>query len=96
MELTLTLDGRDYAVDWRGALDISAPVLAPDGTALAAVTCPYIERIDGAAAPNAEAVAGLLVAAGAGAFVVLGGGTGRVRGGGRFCPRVERRWAKSG
>lgn len=27
MELTLTLDGRDYAVDWRGALDISAPVV---------------------------------------------------------------------
>jgi arylformamidase len=27
MELTLTLGGCDYAVDWRGALDISAPVV---------------------------------------------------------------------
>jgi kynurenine formamidase len=32
MELTLSLGGRDYTVDWRGAVDISAPVVfdSPD------------------------------------------------------------------
>ncbi len=46
----------------RGVLNISAPILAPDNSALAAVTCPYVERIDDASAPGAEAVAHLLAA----------------------------------
>jgi DNA-binding IclR family transcriptional regulator len=46
----------------RGVVNISAPVLAPDGSALAAVTCPYVERIDDERAPGAEAVARLIVA----------------------------------
>ena len=45
----------------RGVLNISAPVLAPDGSALAAITCPYVERIDDARAPNSEEVARLIV-----------------------------------
>lgn len=44
----------------RGVTNISAPVLGPDGSALAAVTCPYIERIDDAGAATAEAVALML------------------------------------
>jgi DNA-binding IclR family transcriptional regulator len=44
----------------RGVLNISAPVLAPDGSALAAVTCPYVERIDDERSPGAEAVARLM------------------------------------
>ena len=48
----------------RGVFNISAPVLAPDGSALAAVTCPYVERIDDAPAPRADDVARLIVAVG--------------------------------
>ena len=44
----------------RGVVNISAPVLAPDRSALAAVTFPYVERIDDATAPDAEAVAGMI------------------------------------
>ena len=44
----------------RGVVNISAPVLAPDGSALAAVTCPYVERIDDATAPDAGAVAAMI------------------------------------
>jgi len=47
----------------RGVFNISAPVLTPDGTALAAVTCPFVERIDDARPPSAEAVAQLIVTA---------------------------------
>jgi hypothetical protein len=39
-------------------------VLAPDGSAFAAVTCPYIERIDDQAAPSALAVARMMLAVG--------------------------------
>ena len=45
----------------RGVLNISAPVLAPDGSALAAVTCPYVERIDDERAPNNVRVAESMV-----------------------------------
>lgn len=45
----------------RGVLNISAPILAPDGSALAAVTCPYVERIDDERAPDGTHVAGLMV-----------------------------------
>ena len=47
----------------RGVINISAPVLAPDGSALAAVTCPYVERIDDAWAPNSAEVALLILRA---------------------------------
>jgi DNA-binding IclR family transcriptional regulator len=47
----------------RGVFNISAPVFAPDGSALAAVTCPYVERIDYDRAPRAEEVAGLILTA---------------------------------
>lgn len=40
----------------RGTTNISFPILGPDGTALAALTCPFIERIDGYPAPNLEDV----------------------------------------
>lgn len=46
----------------RGVYNISAPVLAPDGAALAAVTCPYVERIDDERTPKAAAVARMIVA----------------------------------
>ena len=48
----------------RGVFNLSAPVLGPDGAAIAAVTCPFVERIDDAAAPQADAVAAMIVAAG--------------------------------
>jgi DNA-binding IclR family transcriptional regulator len=46
----------------RGVLNISAPILAPDGSALGAITCPYVERIDEARSPEPETVAAMLVA----------------------------------
>lgn len=36
---------RDSAQSY-GVVDISYPLLGPDNTALAALTCPYIRRID--------------------------------------------------
>jgi DNA-binding IclR family transcriptional regulator len=47
----------------RGVVNISAPVLAPDGSALAAITCPYVERIDDERAPNTDEVARLILRA---------------------------------
>lgn len=41
----------------RGVFNLAAPVLRPDGSAIAAVTCPYIERIEDSAAPGVDAVA---------------------------------------
>ena len=38
-----------------GVTDISAPILAPDGTAIAVLTCPYIERVDGNTGASTEA-----------------------------------------
>jgi DNA-binding IclR family transcriptional regulator len=58
----------------RGVLNISAPVLAPDGSALAAVTCPYVERIDDPRAPGPDAVARLIVAVAADLSLMSGSG----------------------
>ncbi|HEY0912266.1 MAG TPA: IclR family transcriptional regulator [Bradyrhizobium sp.] len=62
-----------------GVLNISAPVLAPDGSALAAVTCPYIERIDDAASPKASSVARMLVALGRELSLFSGAQTASIR-----------------
>lgn len=40
----------------RGTTNISFPVLDPTGSAVAALTCPFIERIDGHPAPSTEEV----------------------------------------
>ncbi|SHJ13588.1 transcriptional regulator, IclR family [Shimia gijangensis] len=40
----------------RGTTNISFPVLDPSGNAIAALTCPFIERIDDYRAPNVEQV----------------------------------------
>ena len=48
----------------RGVFNLSAPVLGPDGSAFAAVTCPDIERIDDGEAPSAETVARMILAVG--------------------------------
>ncbi len=48
----------------RGVFNVSAPVLGPDGSALAAVTCPYIERIEDSTAPTVEAVARMITGVG--------------------------------
>ena len=46
---------RDSAQSF-GVVDISFPILAPDNTALATLTCPYIRRIDRHVAPDLAAV----------------------------------------
>jgi DNA-binding IclR family transcriptional regulator len=43
-----------------GVVDISVPILGPDLTALAALTCPYIRRIDAHVGPDLQAVRKLL------------------------------------
>ncbi|MCV9966315.1 IclR family transcriptional regulator [Pararhizobium sp. BT-229] len=43
-----------------GVKDISAPVLSPDGHTIAALTCPYIQRLDEGSYPNIEATLTLL------------------------------------
>jgi DNA-binding IclR family transcriptional regulator len=43
-----------------GVVDISFPVLGPDHTALAALTCPYIRRIDTHQGPDLQQVRELL------------------------------------
>jgi DNA-binding IclR family transcriptional regulator len=48
----------------RGVTNLSVPILGPMGTVLAALTCPYTERLDNKAAPGHDAVLRLLVAAG--------------------------------
>lgn len=47
-----------------GVVDIACPVLGPDHTALAALTCPYIRRIDRRPGPDLLAVRQLLQQAG--------------------------------
>lgn len=37
-----------------GAVNISCPILDPQGVAIAALTCPYLRRIDGYVSPNEE------------------------------------------
>ena len=46
-----------------GVVDISCPILGPDNTALAALTCPYIRRIDRHIGPNQQEVRGMLLQA---------------------------------
>ncbi len=46
-----------------GVLDISCPILGPDNTALASLTCPYIQRVDHHVGPNTEEVLHLLQSA---------------------------------
>ncbi|KNG92682.1 IclR family transcriptional regulator [Pseudaestuariivita atlantica] len=47
----------------RGTTNISFPILGPTGNAIAALTCPFIERIDGYAAPGLDDVTGIVGAA---------------------------------
>ena len=47
----------------RGTTNISFPVLDPMGSAVAALTCPFIERIDGYPAPDVEQVTEMFRAA---------------------------------
>lgn len=49
----------------RGVFNLSVPILGPSRTAVAALTCPYLDRIDNADAPDLEAVIALVRAAGA-------------------------------
>lgn len=49
----------------RGVTNLSVPILGPLGTVLAALTCPYTERLDNHSAPDSNAVLQLLIAAGA-------------------------------
>ena len=44
-----------------GVVDISCPILGPDNTALATLTCPYIRRIDRHVGPNQQQVRGMLL-----------------------------------
>jgi DNA-binding IclR family transcriptional regulator len=48
----------------RGVINLSVPVLGPDGSAIAAVSCPFIERIDDAESPASLVVARMLAAVG--------------------------------
>ena len=66
-ELTATLARVRKRGHWQGdslqsfgVTDISIPVLGPGGHALAAITCPYIRRIDRHVAPNIDATRALL------------------------------------
>jgi DNA-binding IclR family transcriptional regulator len=46
-----------------GVVDISCPILGPDNNALAALTCPYIRRIDHHVGPDQQAARALLLEA---------------------------------
>jgi DNA-binding IclR family transcriptional regulator len=48
----------------RGVVNLSVPVLGPNGAAVAALTCPYLDRRDRADAPDIDAVIALIRAAG--------------------------------
>lgn len=50
---------RDSAQSF-GVVDISYPILGPDNTAIATLTCPYIRRIDRHIGPELERVRGYL------------------------------------
>lgn len=47
----------------RGTTNIAFPILGPSGSAIAALTCPYIERIDGYPAPDLPKVTEIVRAA---------------------------------
>lgn len=44
----------------RGVDDVSVPILSPEGFAIAVLTCPYIQRLDGKAQPGIDEVLALL------------------------------------
>jgi DNA-binding IclR family transcriptional regulator len=44
----------------RGVDDISVPILSPEGHAIAVLTCPYIQRLDGKVQPQIDEVLTLL------------------------------------
>jgi DNA-binding IclR family transcriptional regulator len=48
----------------RGVLNLSVPVFGPLGSVLAALTCPFSERLDDRHAPDAKNVLRLLIASG--------------------------------
>ncbi|HTI01631.1 MAG TPA: IclR family transcriptional regulator [Acidisoma sp.] len=48
-----------------GVSNLSVPVSGPNGSVIAALTCPYLERLDNTHSPNAEEVIALLRAAAA-------------------------------
>lgn len=45
----------------RGIVDIAVPLLAPDGHAFGALTCPYVERIDRHVSASVEETRGFLL-----------------------------------
>ena len=47
----------------RGAINLSFPILDPSGNAIAALTCPFLERIDDYKAPGLEKVTAIFAAA---------------------------------
>jgi DNA-binding IclR family transcriptional regulator len=47
----------------RGVMNLSVPIMGPLGTVLAALTCPYTERLDNERAPDAAAALQMLIAA---------------------------------
>ena len=47
----------------RGVVDISVPILGPDGAAIAALTCPYVIRLDNTAAAGEQGTCQLLLQA---------------------------------
>ncbi len=53
-----------------GVTDVTFPVLGPSGRAIAALTCPYLKRIDEYVAPTLAAVNDAAARNGAGAFDV--------------------------
>lgn len=48
-----------------GVTNLSVPILGPLGTVLAALTCPYSERLDTKTAPHRDAALAMVIAAGA-------------------------------
>jgi DNA-binding IclR family transcriptional regulator len=59
----------------RGVLNLSVPVLGPDGNAIAALTCPFLSRLDRSDAPGARSVIETLKRAGRELSQISGGQT---------------------
>jgi DNA-binding IclR family transcriptional regulator len=56
-----------------GVLNLSVPIFGPNGIVVAALTCPYLERLDTVLAPDKDQALGLLRAAAARIMPVAGG-----------------------
>jgi DNA-binding IclR family transcriptional regulator len=56
-----------------GVLNISVPIFKPDGSVMAALTCPYLERLDTSCAPAADDALVLLRAAASRIMPAVGG-----------------------